>query len=314
MHDASKAKGNPAATNAASTPQIDTWMVLDLVARKWIWLVVGCVVGGLLAFVAADKLIGPKFTASAQLLRYEIPGASEFLKSDAPMSAETFGGLILAPELLRRVGQSNCPPIPPETLVKQIKVDPDDESDLVSVALAASTPQQAVQLLNTFLTNAVDYLRDLQSQQVRAEADLYIGKQVAQMDQDIAELDQEFRLMAMPPVITNKVAQVGGQLNQLSHSLNGRATTPAVVAMETERLNQAMGELASLTMKYTDLHPLVQQKEAEVKALETKLTADSTNVAPQAEAPAAAAAPVFQMPVPTINPEVDIIRAKLLSL
>ena len=154
-----------------------------------------------------------------------------------------------------------------------------------------------------------EYLRDLQSQQIRAATEAYLGKQVQQMDQDIADLYKDFRAMELPPQITNKVAQIGGQLNDLGRSLASPPRTPAIVAMETEKLNQALGELTVLLSKFTELHPAVQQKEAEVQALKAKIAADSKNAAANS-ADAPAAPPLAA----AINPEVDIIRAKLLSL
>jgi hypothetical protein len=232
------------------------------------------------------------------------------------MTPDTFGGLIRAPDLLNRVADEAVPTIPFETFIKQIKIDPDEESDLVDVTLVDQTPQQAVNLLNSYLTNAVEYLKNLQAQEVRRSANTFLGKQVEQMDQDIADLDKEFRSLALPPQITNKVAQIGGQLNQLHHALAGPPRATPAVAMETDRLNQAMEELTSLLSKYTEIHPLVQQKEAEVQALKARLAADSTNtVSPSAldeiaPAPVAAARATAE----TFNPEIDIVRARLLSL
>jgi protein involved in polysaccharide export with SLBB domain/capsular polysaccharide biosynthesis protein len=289
-------------------------MVLDLLANRWRWLAMGALLCGLAALAGASRLVGPKFTATAQLLRYATPGVSDFFKQDGPMSPETFAALIRAPELLQRVGDKAVPPIPPETLAKQIKVDPDAESDLVKVALAARTPQRAVELLNVYLTNAVQYLRDLQAQEVRLAADSYLGKQVRQMDQDIVDLNKEFRALAVPPQITNKVAQIGGHLNELGRALAGPPRASPVVAMETERLNLALAELSSLLSQYTELHPKVQQKEAEIQALKARIATDSTNTAPPPVEAAIATASAVQPPAPALNPEVDIIRAKLLSL
>jgi protein involved in polysaccharide export with SLBB domain/capsular polysaccharide biosynthesis protein len=295
-------------------PSIDFWIILDLVANRWQWLAIGGLIIGAAALMAAAKLVGPKFTATAQLLRYETPGASDFFKQDIPMSAETFAGLIQAPDLLRRVGEQADPPIPPEIFAKQIKVDPDTESDLVNIALASRTPQQAVALLNIYLTNAVQYLRDLQAQGVRVAVNSYLDKQVGQMDHDIADLDKEFRSLAMPSAITNKVAQIGGQLNELSRTLAAPPRASPVVAMETERLNLALVELTGLLSKYTELHPLVQQKEAEVQALKAQLAVDSTNTIASSAEPATTTAASMQQTAPAFNPELDIIRAKLLSL
>ena len=161
--------------NEAPASRIDFWMALDLLASRWRWLAMGALLCSLAALAGAIRLVGPKFTATAQLLRYATPGVSDFFKQDGPMSPETFAALIQAPEILRRVAEKAVPPIPPESLAKQIKVDPAAESDLVKVTLAARTPQQAVELLNAYLTNAVQYLRDLQvwrSAKFRGRGDL----------------------------------------------------------------------------------------------------------------------------------------------
>src|ERR1700733_9116068 len=99
----------PNAVSAASAakpghaPRLDFWMFLDLLGHRWRWFAMGAVLCGLAAWAAADRWVGPKFTVSAQLLRYETPGVNDFLKREAPMSSETFAGLILSPEVLQRV-------------------------------------------------------------------------------------------------------------------------------------------------------------------------------------------------------------------
>jgi protein involved in polysaccharide export with SLBB domain/capsular polysaccharide biosynthesis protein len=302
-----KANGQPPGAN------IHLWAVLDLLARRWQWLAVSALIFGLAGLMAGIRFIGPKYTASAQLLRYETPGTSDFLKPTTPMSPETFAGLMQAPELLQSVGAKASPPIPPEILVKQIKVDPDMDSDLVNVILVARTAQQAVELLNLYLDESVKYMRDLQAQEARVAADTYLGKQVAQMDQDIAALDHEFRALAMPSPITNKLAQIDGQLHDLGHDFGGVSRSPALVAAQTDRLNKALGELTELLSKYTEIYPPVQEKEAEIEALKKEVAKETREdvAVPTAAAPIAASQGSVPQP---FNPEVDIIRSKLLSL
>jgi len=299
------------AMNGGPAPKIDPWMILDLLANRWWWFLIGAVLGCAAFYVLASKLIRPKFTATAQLLRYETPGIIEFFKQDVPMSSDTFAGLIRAPELLRKVGEKAVPPIPPEAFAKQIKVDAESESDLVSVSLAANTPLQAVELLNTYLNDSVQYLRELQAQQIRVVAAAYLSKQVEKLNQDIAGLEDKFRTLSMPPQITNKVAQIGGQMNQLGHALNGPPRDSPIFALEREQLNQALRDLNILLLKDTDIHPVVIQKRAEIQALKAQIAADATNtiVSSQGELEPAAT----QQVAPVANPEADIVRTKLLS-
>ena len=165
--------------NAApnSLSRIDFWMVLDLLANRWRWLAVGAVLCSLAALVAAAKLAGTKVYRERAIAPHcATPGVSDFSKQDGPMSPETFAALIRAPDLLQRVGEQAAPPIPADSLSRQIKVSPDAESDMVNVDLAARTPQQAVELLNMYLTNAVQYLRDLQAQESPAGRGLLPGQ------------------------------------------------------------------------------------------------------------------------------------------
>jgi protein involved in polysaccharide export with SLBB domain/capsular polysaccharide biosynthesis protein len=304
----SRAKVN---VNGSAAPKIDLWMILDLLANRWWWFLIGAILCSAGFYVLASKLIRPKFTATAQLLRYETPGVIEFFKQDAPMSSDTFAGLIRAPELLRKVGEKAVPPIPPEAFAKQIKVDADSESDLVTVSLAANTPLQAVELLNTYLNDSVQYLRELQAQQIRKVSSAYLSKQVEKLNQDIAGLEDKFRSLSVPAQITNKVAQIGGQMNQLGHALNGAPHDSPILATEREQLSQALRDLNILLLKDTDIHPAVIQKKEEIQALKAQMAADATNT--MLSSPEGLVPPAVQQGPPLANPEADIVRTKLLS-
>src|SRR5580704_13697820 len=86
----------------AAVPRIDFWVVLDLIAQRWHWPVLGALVCGALFYLLAWHKIHPKWTATADLQRYDTPGGpGEFFKS-ASLSPETFSGMIRSPELLRQ--------------------------------------------------------------------------------------------------------------------------------------------------------------------------------------------------------------------
>src|SRR5262245_26632084 len=133
--------------NNGHRPQakVDFWVVIDALTHRWHWLAIGAILFGAGFFQLGSWYFKPKFTANAQLLRDDT--SSEFFKQ-TPMTPETFAGLLRSPELLRRVGAQADPPIPPEKLTKLIKIEPEPDSDLVKVQLAASDPHEAVDLLN----------------------------------------------------------------------------------------------------------------------------------------------------------------------
>ncbi len=310
----------PARTSGAAAPRnhlngekpdgkISFWFLLDVLLQRWWWMAAGAVICGTLATLLGVRVVHPRFTATAQLLRYDSPGQSDMLKSATPMSSDTFAGLIISPDLLRTIGEKATPPIPPEKLVKQIKVDPDSDSDLVNVALAAPSREEAVSLLNAYLEGAVEFTRKLQADQIGQIARTYLTREVSQMDHDIAALDAEFSRLSVPSEISNQLAQVGGQINALGRNLaTGPAASPQV-KLRTERLDKAVDDLSELLAKYTEAHPLVQEKQAEIQALQTEIAIDSTNALLR---PAVAPTPVPA--APAFTPQLDIIRGKLLSL
>src|SRR5215471_19948904 len=79
---------------------LDFWTISEVLIRRWRWFVVGGLIFGAGFFVLASYKIRPKFTANAQLLRYESPVWKDFFQNSTPMSGETFAGLIRSPELL----------------------------------------------------------------------------------------------------------------------------------------------------------------------------------------------------------------------
>jgi protein involved in polysaccharide export with SLBB domain/capsular polysaccharide biosynthesis protein/Mrp family chromosome partitioning ATPase len=313
-HPRANSQTNQSRNNAADTAKsANYWVVLDLLAQRWHWMVLGGMLFAAGFFLLAWKYVQPKYTATAQLLRYQTPGTSDFFKNDTPMSPETFAGLIRSPDLLKRVGDQAMPRMAPDKLLRCIKVDTDTDSDLVKVMLAAGNPQQAVDLLNLYANEAVAFTRELQANQASQVATEYLRKQVGQMDQDISTLHREFRGLPISPQVTNKLAEVGGQLNSLSQNLASASRPTVLIGMQTERLNKALSELTELLAKYTEIHPLVKQKQSEIDTLREQISQASTN--PGAMTAAALTAPAATTSAGTpFNPELDIIRTKLLSL
>src|SRR5436190_18045574 len=59
-------------------PVLNFCVAVDLLARRWGWITLGALLcaGGF--FYLGSQMIKPKFTASAQLLRFESPAAKDF--------------------------------------------------------------------------------------------------------------------------------------------------------------------------------------------------------------------------------------------
>ena len=288
-------------------PKLDAWVILDMLSQRWMWLVVGFLLGAAGLGYVGHKLIKPKFTAVAQLLRYETPGAREFFNT-AQLSPETLAGMMRSPELLKKVGDMANPPIPPEKFVKLLKIEPQPDSDIVKLALASGNPEESVKLLNDYGDAAVEFTRNMQARQADLVASNYLKQQLVQMDQDLNALRDQFRDRPGSADLNRKVANASQEVNAASKTLANGAS-PASSAAWSDRLDKALGELAELSSKYTDIHPAVIQKSNEVASLQSRLSALGINakIRPGPASPLARDGD-------RADPESDIIRMKLLSL
>jgi protein involved in polysaccharide export with SLBB domain/capsular polysaccharide biosynthesis protein len=289
---------------------LDVWTVLDILARRWGWVVMGFLVSAAAFFVLAEWAIKPKYTATAQMLRYETPAASEFLRN-TPITVETFVGLIRSPDLLQQVGSAVEPPIPPERLVKMIKIDPEPDSDMIKIQFAARSQDQAVHILNLYCEKIVEFTRNLQAKQAATVANDYLKQQVAEMGREIEGLHQQFRALPAGGAVTGKLAQISGDLSMLGTSLAASTRPSIVVSKLAERLQTALNELSELTLKYTDIHPSVMAKREQIDALKNQLSQSATN---SAGLPPGAATVALPSGVTMAEPDYDIIRMRLLSL
>lgn len=297
--------------NGHSRPRrktFDFWTVADIFARRWHWLVVGGILAAGAFFTLGWLHIQPRFIATVELLRYETPGTSDFLKT-SPLTQETFAELITVPELLQRAGSNAQPALSGDQLNRRLKVDPQVESDFVKVYVSASTPQEAVQLANVYANEVTRYTSELQASQAAHVADTYLKEGVQDMDNQIAELRAQFSGMpAEASQASNKLAQVGNSLNTLTQRPALSPESAFMISKLNEQLASAKVELSSLLVKYTEEHPTVIGKEKEITALNKQLdeVMGSTNGA----TPSA----VIQANGSVVQPDVEVIRGRLRAL
>jgi polysaccharide biosynthesis/export protein len=308
-------KPTPSSTNGfqinghRSQPKVDFWVVVDALTHRWHWLAIGALVFGAGFFELGSWYIKPKFTASAQLLRDDT--SSEFFKQ-TPMTPETFAGLLRSPELLRRVGAQADPPIPAEKLTKLIKIEPEPDSDLVKVHLASSDPHEAVELLNYFLQQSVEFTKEFQKNQAAKLSNEYLKKQVAQMDSDIKVIQEQFRGITTA-YQTNQPAQTGSNLTSAVQSPPVMSPSQLIaIQKQRERLDALFTQLNDLLAKYTEKHPSVQATREQIEDLQKQLA----NLPPGVtNSPTLAqVANSLSRPADAVNPESQIFQIRLLSL
>lgn len=299
----------PARPNGRPAAQrIGFCSVVDLVLQRWHWLVLGTASGAVLLYLAGLQLIKPKFTAEAKLLRYEAAGKSEAFKT-APISGDTFAALIRAPELLKGVAEQAVPPMPPQVLEKSIKIDPDPDSDIVKVQLASRDPHQAIAVLNLYITNAVQYTRALEAKQAGIIANEYLKKQLAELDQDISYLEEQFHKRPLGLHLSNQLASVAGKVNSLSTNLAAGELSMFSFREQEEHLKAAQAELYKLLSDFTEANPRVQAKRQEIQELNRAIANAPANLemsAGQALAPGTGP--------DAVNPELDVLTIKMRTL
>jgi protein involved in polysaccharide export with SLBB domain/capsular polysaccharide biosynthesis protein len=282
--------------------------VLDLVVQRWHWLILGTACGAACFYLLGVQLIKAKFTATAQLLRYEAPGRSEMFKI-TPVSGDTFSAIIRAPELLQEVCRTAQPPLAPEVFAKSIKVDPDPDSDIVRVELAERDPHRAIDLLNLYITNAVRYTLRLESKQAGVIANQYLQKQLEEMDRDLSFLEEKFHNQPSGVHLSNKLAAVNGEVSSLATNLAVSPGSMLSFSMQAKRLQEAQAKLSELLAAYTELHPWVKAKRQEIADIEKEMAHAPTN-----SAPLATPLPMVTGTRDTLDPDADILHIKLRTL
>jgi protein involved in polysaccharide export with SLBB domain/capsular polysaccharide biosynthesis protein len=307
--------GTSRAHASAAKSKFDVWMALEVLANRWDWLFLGAVIFAAGFFYFGWTFIQPKYTATAQLLRYETPGASEFFRA-TPMTPETFSGLIRSPELFDRVGTNVVPAIPAEKFGKMIKIDPQPDSDLVKVTFAAGKPGEAVELLNKYLDEAVAFTREMQKGMAAKVANDYLSAQVAKMNVDIEGLQEQFRSISAPAKLTNKLGQVSSNLKALGNSLTNAQASSLLTEKLRQRLETSLAEYNDLQLRYTDIHPFVLAKKEQIEEIQKQLASAATNTALPLEMSAAMMAGISstnRAGVTPADPEADILRMRLRS-
>jgi protein involved in polysaccharide export with SLBB domain/capsular polysaccharide biosynthesis protein len=328
FYSASAAGAGPQTGGNGTTPSaphgkssnFDAWTGLQILARRWDWLVLGAIIAGAGFFYLAWYVIQPKFTATGQLLRYETPGASEFFRS-GPMTPETFAGLLRSPDLMEAVGKTATPAIPPERLTKMIKIEPLPDNDIVKISLVARDQGTAVALLNNYLSACTKFTREMQQQQAAKVERDYLSNQVAKMQADVDRVQEQFMSRGGPAHLTNKLTELSGTLSALGTNLATARPASPVTARLQARLDKSLIEYFDLLSTYTDIHPKVQAKMTEIEDLKKQMASAATNsFGIMTNLSAASAAAVAMTPTvgdPARNgpdPEADILHIRYLSL
>lgn len=268
------APSHPASDEDTAAFSVDAMSLLRPASRRWYWVLLGGLLGAGLGVAAGLWLWKPYYTATAQIVRLEPPLATDAYRPQ-PVSGYTLVGMIQSPEVFKKLGRKHTPPLSGAELAARVRVLPERQSEIITISTTANDPASAVNLANLFNQEVITFTQEYQRNEAQ-EADVYVAQQLQETEADIAVARRE--IPAAPFV------------NALD------PVAPAVIAdRRAEKIGTAREELALLLVTYTDNHPRVKQKRAEMAALEAQVPARILQDERfSAERPAGVARPVSQ--------------------
>ncbi len=229
-----------------SAPMFDFLSLGEALLKKWYVIVLSALCFGALGAYYGITMWKPSYTATAQMLRFENPGNTELYKPRS-LNERAFVDMVQAPDLLERVAVKSKDPARSRELLRSLVVAPSHDSEKVAVSITAPTPAPAVELVNLYSTEAVNYTRQIQSREA-TESIASWKEQLAQMESQIKTITSNLQAHAQNFVVPQK-----------------RNSALA------ERLQTEREKLLELQFKYTDIYPAVVEQKAKVAALERQI-------------------------------------------
>ncbi len=246
--------GKSAANGHSSLASSEFASMLELLMEKWRWIAGGGLAGLLVGLLFGIAHFESRFSAVAQLVRYESPNSLEVFRPQQ-VSPQTFANLLRSPEVLQRVSAQANPPLTPQRLAASLRVAPERNSDIVMLILSGENAENVVDLANLYAREAVKYTQELQAQEA-ATIRSYLTQQLALIDREIRGIGQT--VATLPSGALQPLLASGPLAGKLSERL-------------TERLQLANEELADLLAKYTEAHPAVKGQRAKITAIEQQM-------------------------------------------
>src|SRR5690348_1526189 len=241
-----------ATRNGVSPPTSgDVLSFVEIFLRRWRWLLIGGVVSGLMGFAGGLFLWRNSFTAPAQLIRYDSPNAVEVF-GNRQAAPQTLPSILHSPELLQRVAAQAHPPLSASALAANLRVMPEHDSDIIVVTVSGGHASAAADLVNLYAHEAVQFTKDMQAR-AASEIVRFSTQQLARVESEIAVANRQLE---------------GSPAKASTNAFAPRASSLA------EKVQDARDELAGLLGQYTDAHPLVQAKRAEIAALQNELASE----------------------------------------
>lgn len=255
---ASRRRTTTAGPTATVTPpppdkqgfSFDAGSLLRPSLKRWYWLFFGGVLGVLAGGMLGMYLWTTGYKASASIVRYEAPVASDAYRPPN-LRGETVVGMLTLPEIRRKAAENLKLSFGD---IAEPKATPEKQGDAVSLTMSGSDPRTAVDHLNAYIRAAIEFTQE--QQRVNAEeAEQHADVLMKEIEADLAAARKSLPVGALSSTV---VAGTGGQQVRI----NGR---------KLEQIDAAEARLAELRTKYHDIHPLVRSQMQAVAALKADI-------------------------------------------
>ena len=231
---------------------VDAGSLLRPASRRWPWLFIGALLGAAAGAALGLQLWKTGYSATAQIVRYDPPVASDAYRPQ-PLGGHTLIGMLESPEIRRRTAEHLNVPV---NQLGPVKVVPHRQSEIVTILAAGSEPRAAVELANAFNRAVIEFTQDYQRQEA-TEADVYVAQHLEDTEADLAN--------------ALKTVKSGALSSALLTGANG---SPVIVSgRRLEQIQAEEDELATLLSRYTDIHPLVKQQRLKIATLKAQVSA-----------------------------------------
>lgn len=233
----------------------DAGSLLRPASKRWYWLLLGGAAGAVLGAILGLSMWKTGYSASAQIVKYDPPVASDAYRPPQ-MSGQTIVGLMSSPEVFRRLGERMKPPVPGSAVAYKIKPRPERGSDIVNIDAFGSDPRSAVDLVNAYVREVIEFSQDNQRKDAD-EADRYVAQTLKEVETDLAAAHREL------PSDARSAAIIA--------TLDASAPPTVVNGRHLEQIQAAEDELSTLLLTFTDVHPKVKAQRAKIAELRSRL-------------------------------------------
>lgn len=306
QHSGRRARTGPGRVTGTGTPfsgytsgadpspaPINFWNVMEILFRRWSWLLLATVACTGLAFLIGLRVT--KYTAHVSLIRRENPNAFTAGGGDsvAPqayisreLSAQTLFGLMRSPEVFRRASEKTVPPARPDRLEKAFRVIPERNQDFVTLALAGKEPKDVLaKWANVVADEVVQFTKELQANEAGIIAD-FLRMKLVGVERELGKINADmarFSERAQSLDVDKEVEAFTGRLVEIETKLESARIERDTYDLRIQNFRKALDEptagidrtqgaqeeLDRLKARgYTDLHPEVVRQKAIIENMQ----------------------------------------------